>query len=347
MPRRRELRARSRLETDRKYDLALQHGSACWIPRVWLTLGQLGKLLLRPPCVPVMVQLSAASFHGFRGSACSVALEFLIIGSAKSGTSTLYEDLALHPELHLPDDKEPDILEIARNDADARELYRRHFAKAKPGQLCGDGSTFYAMLPDRKAVADMARRVCGDAARIVYIVRDPVERIVSHLAHDVAVARLPADDGDAAVLNEPRFIAWSDYPMQLRQWIEAFGADRILLIRFEHYIANRHTVASEVAAFVGVDPALLPMSGSVSNRRGSQSALRGRWLQALVLSRTYRFALRRMIPAALRRRTASALSRRVDVGGITLTPETRAMLKARFANQEAEIAALPVRKIGF
>lgn len=322
-------------------------GAAGLIPRVWLMLGQLDNLSVSRPCVPVMVQLSAACSPVFEGRACSVALGFLIIGAAKSGTTTLYDDLAQHPELHLPDDKEPDILEIARDDADARELYRRHFAKAKPGQLCGDGSTFYAMLPDRKAVAAMARRVCGDAARIVYIVRDPVERIVSHLAHDVAVARLPADDGDQAVLNEPRFIAWSDYPMQLSQWIEAFGADRILLIRFEHYIANRHTVASEVAAFVGADPALLPMSGSVSNQRGSQSALRGRWLHALVRSRTYRFMLRRLIPPALRRRTTSALSRRVDVSNITLAPETRAKLKARFANQEAEIAALPVRKIGF
>ena len=135
--------------------------------------------------------------------------------------------------------------------------------------------------------------------------------------------------------------------MQLSQWIEAFGADRILLIRFEHYTAYRHAVASEVAAFVGANSALLPMPGSVSNRRGSQMALRGRWLQALVRSRTYRFMLRRLIPVALRRRTTSALSRRVDVSDVALAPETRAMLQARFADQEAEIAALPVRKIGF
>jgi hypothetical protein len=57
--------------------------------------------------------------------------------------------------------------------------------------------------------------------------------------------------------------------------------------------------------------------------------------------------LRRLIPVALRRRTTSALSRRVDVSDVALAPETRAMLQARFADQEAEIAALPVRKIGF
>ena len=105
--------------------------------------------------------------------------DFLIVGAMKAGTTTLYHDLSEHPDIFLPVLKEPEVLTTLERLDEMRAYYARLFRPARPGQLKGEASTAYTKRPNNEGVAEKARALCGDGLKIIYIRRDPVERIRS------------------------------------------------------------------------------------------------------------------------------------------------------------------------
>ena len=73
--------------------------------------------------------------------------DFIIIGAAKAGTTSLYAMLDRHPDIFMPRQKEPEF--FARDDLYAQGLdsYAENFAGAKPGQVVGEASTLYSLSP--------------------------------------------------------------------------------------------------------------------------------------------------------------------------------------------------------
>ena len=176
---------------------------------------------------------------------------FLIIGAMKAGTTSLYEDLARFPGIYMLPDKEPNDLVDPEIDLPSRqERYFRKFARAPEGALCGEASTSYAMRPTYEGVAVRARAILGSDLRIIYMRRDPINRIVSHYHHlwGLGLEQRPLN---SAVLDDPTYVAYSSYDYQLAPWREAFPAAQILELDFERYINEHEKVLGEVAAFLG------------------------------------------------------------------------------------------------
>ena len=73
--------------------------------------------------------------------------DFIIIGAAKAGTTSLYAMLDRHPDIFMPRQKEPEF--FARDDLYAQGLdsYAENFAGAEPGQVVGEASTLYSLSP--------------------------------------------------------------------------------------------------------------------------------------------------------------------------------------------------------
>lgn len=263
---------------------------------------------------------------------------FLIIGACKSGTTTLYDELAAHPGTFMPSVKEPNILNRGVTPADLRSLYAEHFRGAGPRALCGDGSTYYTMQPAYPDVSGKARDLLGPELRLIYIMREPVARIVSHLAHDYGVGRIRDTDFDTHALANERYVACSDYARQLAPWIDRFGPDRLLGLRFEDLVADRAAVAARAATFLGLDPAGLARTDRISNPRGSQRQPLpgvGRFLDS-ELYRRYGHRL----PVSLRATAKTLLMRRRSVPDIRLSPETERRLRDRFADLPDRLHAL-------
>src|SRR5262245_60208451 len=103
---------------------------------------------------------------------------FLVIGAMKSGTTTFYHDLAAHPDVFLA---EKELGALSRDVATVE--YASYFKRAKPEQLCGDVSTTYSMCPDVSGVADRAKKNLSRNTKIIYLVREPVARAISHHYH--------------------------------------------------------------------------------------------------------------------------------------------------------------------
>jgi hypothetical protein len=266
----------------------------------------------------------------------------MIVGAAKAGTTSLYDDLSLHPHAAMPSDKEPDILHKASTTAQAIMLWQRHFKEFKGTMIRAEASTFYTMLPDYPDVSSIAKSCMGADARIIYMMRHPIRRIESHLAHDFAVGRLSDSNYDKAALEDARYVNWSDYPRQIRPWVDAFGREAILPVIFEEYVQARYKIAREVAHFVGLDPRILPERSEVSNVRGSQRSYRSALFRGLAASQAYRTYLRGILPQFLRQSARLALTRRGEVAEVQLSPSTIAELKRRLAHINDGLHALGI-----
>jgi len=68
-----------------------------------------------------------------------------------------------------------------------------HFAAARADELCGDASTYYTMLPVHPGVAARAVSMLPAGFRVIYVVREPVSRTISHHYHEHTAGRAGAD----------------------------------------------------------------------------------------------------------------------------------------------------------
>lgn len=227
--------------------------------------------------------------------------DFLIIGAQKSGTTSLYRDLEANPEVYFPMDKEPhDLASDAVLTEAGRAAYAAHFAGARADQRCGEASTGYTKRPTFEGVAERALRVLGPAARLVYVVRNPITRAISHHHFKVPGGQIPVDV-NRAVREDETLLAYGRYAYQLEPWLEAFGRERLMVVPFERYITERAAVVDEISAFLGVAPrGDLVHAEKVYNKGDERVLVRGIW--RLNQHPVYRRVIRPLMPRALKDR---------------------------------------------
>lgn len=237
---------------------------------------------------------------------------FLIIGAMKCGTTSLYRDLEPHPDIYFPLDKEPaDLIsdDVASDEGLAH--YASHFRDARPGQRIGEASTAYTKLPHIAGVPQRARAALGPDIRLIYIVRDPIDRLISHHRHEGAQGLLDPDP-DKAIDADTGMVEYSRYAYQLEPWLEAFDRERLLVLRFEDYIADRPAGAARTAVHLGVEPRPdLVDAQRIYNKSDNKPIVRGGWRRVLH-SPIYRRAVRPLLPINLRDRVRHALLPKAD-----------------------------------
>jgi hypothetical protein len=186
---------------------------------------------------------------------------FFIIGAAKAGTSSLHLYLDQHPEVQMSANKEPRFFAGPAGDIPFppdkvwhRDEYERLFDPAFP--VRGESSTDYAAFPRRQGAAARISELVPEA-KIVYMVRDPLERTLSHYKMGVALMgeRRTLDEalGDLSDLRSP-YIASSLYATQLTQYLRFFPQERIMLVEQADLLADRRRILRQVFEFLDVDP---------------------------------------------------------------------------------------------
>ncbi len=265
--------------------------------------------------------------------------DFLIIGAMKSGTTSLYRDLLTHPRVFFPLDKEPenlcadDVLTTA-----GRARYEKLFERAGPDQLCAEASTAYTKRPTFEGVAARAESLVP-GAKLVYVVRDPIARLRSHHHHMRVEGAMP-DDLANAVDRFPELLDYSRYAMQLDPWREAFGAEAILVVRFEDYIADRPAHTARVQEFLGLDPRPgLVEADKVHNKGEGKPVTRGPW-KAIIRSAAYRRVVRPLLPIGLKDRLRAALLPKAPPKAPPPPDELIARLRAELAPDQARLREL-------
>lgn len=232
---------------------------------------------------------------------------FLIIGAMKAGTTSLYRDLSNNPEVFLPDDKEPGNLchdEVLTQSG--KRAYEKLFAKAKPNQLCGEASTAYSKLPDFSGVPQRAKQLLGENLKVIYLVRDPLARIISQHHHELSSGNISCNI-DEAVEKYSRFINFSRYAMQIQPWIDALSRDNVLIIHFETYINNRKETVESTSKFLDIEPYTLGIDQEeIFNKTHGKPLTKG-LIGKFRLTPLYRRVLRPMLSSTTRNQIHKAI----------------------------------------
>lgn len=187
---------------------------------------------------------------------------FLGIGSARCGTTWLHRVLAEHPEIQMSTPKQLDFFDknIVRHDL---AWYYAHFdpphgQTARP--VRGEISPRNAALPTE--LIQMAKRTAPDA-RLVLLIRHPVDRIWSNAMHELGFRR-----GEEAkripmwrlhqYCQSPRTTVYSDYAMMIRRWTAVFGEERLLVERFESIRTEPAELLRRILRHIGADETWSP-----------------------------------------------------------------------------------------
>jgi hypothetical protein len=295
--------------------------------------------------------------------------DFFIVGHAKCGTTALYEMLRRHPDVFMPEVKEPQF--FARNlpelgDEPPRSRFEQTgrvpetlaqylslFAAARPDQRVGEASTFY--LWSRVAAARIAER--RPDARIVAVLREPASFLHSlHLqmqqngvetesslrrALTLEGARREGREIPAAA-HWPEALMYSErvrYVEQLRRYEAVFPRDQILVLVYDDFRSDNLGTLRRVERFLGIDEDVpveeLEANPTVRVRSERlRGALRAAYRADDPLSRALKASLRGLVPTD----TRQAARRRLIFGRAPAADEQLAAeLRARF---KGEVVAL-------
>lgn len=276
--------------------------------------------------------------------------DFFIVGQAKSGTTALYEMLRKHPEIFMPDLKEPEFL--------ASDMHRRFrapmtgrlpetldeylmlFADAQENQKVGEASVLY--LTSRTAASAIAE--LNPAGRIIAVFREPASFLRSlHLQHlqnhnedqrDLGKAlALEADRGEGRNIPRrsyrPQVLQYFEhvcYTEQLTRYHATFAPERTLVLIYDDLRRENETTVRKILRFLEVDDsiAVQPVNANPT------VALRSQALDNAVhrfsvgrgpLSNAVKSAIKTVLPTTARRRALHTVQRRVVHTGVPAADE--------------------------
>jgi len=233
--------------------------------------------------------------------------DFLIIGAMKAGTTTLYQDLKRQKAVFLPNRKEPmNLVDSNVLSKRGRAAYARLFQEARPEQLCGEASTHYTQRPAYEGMAERAHELLGDQIKLIFLARNPIDRAISHHHHQY-LRREADSDVNQYLLQNDYPVRVSQYSMQLEPWVTTFGLESILLIPFEHFVADRQGTLQQVGQFLGieVDPQM------VDSKRTSNVSATKRQIPAWIRfagQTSFTASLRKVLPKPLYTRLRNMIS---------------------------------------
>ena len=180
--------------------------------------------------------------------------DFFVVGAAKSGTTSLYYYLNQHPDIGMSIPKEPNFFN--REDFQAGlDDYKRCFSRQ--GRVRGESSVEYTYHPFVNGPPERIHSVLP-AAKIIYIVRDPVDRAEAHYHQRYCSGKVgPGIEKAFADLDHASnvFIATSMYAMQMDRYLRFFPRSALLVVDQNELKFNREETMRSVFSFLDVDSA--------------------------------------------------------------------------------------------
>lgn len=173
----------------------------------------------------------------------------IVIGAQKCGTSGLHFYLGLHPEIQMSQPKEVNFFIRERNWDRGVDWYRGLFDPSIP--IRGEASPNYTAEPVFSGVPARMHSVLPDV-RLIYMVRDPIERIGAHWVHNFAKQRTQTGLTETLERDRTTYVARSLYHSQLSRFLEYYSLDQVLIVEQEDLRADRDKTLRTVFDFAGV-----------------------------------------------------------------------------------------------
>ncbi len=183
--------------------------------------------------------------------------DFLVIGAAKAGTTSIYQYLVRHPQVVPSLLKEVGFFDLRKSYINGFDWYCSHFPQVPDGEtfLTGEATPSYL---NRRHVAERVFETLPDV-KLIVILRNPVERTISAYYHsvkdngeqrfleevidsEIEMIQGMSDLSDIINTNfkvEPRCVVWSLYYYFLKKWTEVFPREQILILNSNEFYADR------------------------------------------------------------------------------------------------------------
>lgn len=174
----------------------------------------------------------------------------VIIGGLKCGTTSLHHYLNLHPAISMSRPKELNFFVDELNWGLGAGWYGSHFDPA--ATVRGETSPHYTDRPRLEGVAERMRELIPHA-NLIYMVRDPIDRMLSHYLHNVGGGYEHRPLSDAFGRWDTAYVDRSRYAFQLEPYLDAFGPERVRVVAREELKLDRTGVMRELFEFAGVD----------------------------------------------------------------------------------------------
>ena len=174
----------------------------------------------------------------------------IVIGAQKCGTSVLHYYLSLHPEVSMSKPKELNFFIEERNWPRGIDWYKSQFDA--DARVRGEASPNYTAFPQHQGVPDRMASVVPDA-KLIYMVRDPLERIAAHWVHNYAKRREKGTLAETLVHPNTSYVTRSKYAMQLERFLEHYPKEQVLVFQQSELRHKRMETLRQVFDFAGVD----------------------------------------------------------------------------------------------
>lgn len=281
---------------------------------------------------------------------------FLIVGAAKCGTTSLFEYLRRHPDVYMPACKELSYF-AGKDETDAGTFndYLKFFSNAKNESRVGEASGAY--LHSSSAPLKIASAL-GKNTKIIILLRNPIEMAYSLWAHNRKdgnehLAFEEALDTEAARMNDSHFASqikiWlyqfayidrAKYARQVERYLDTFGRKNVRVYIFETFFDNIKDNMQDVYEFLEIDTSFkLPKY----NRYNVAGDVRSKYLRSLYAERkVWTEPLRWLLPIPLRRAIIGRLHRLNSKPRQRppISPELRNRLRAEFTQSISELEKL-------
>lgn len=221
---------------------------------------------------------------------------FLIVGAARAGTTSLYEYLKLHPEIFMSQIKEPQYFVQGFGLFNRFNDYLELFRMAKGKKAIGEASTAYLFTVESPM---WIRSMLGDI-KIIIMLRNPAKRALSHYNYMVQQGFEDAATFEEALAKEPircqdpnfrahnlagdftgyLYFAIGSYYVQVKRYLDTFSQDRIAIYLFEDFVRNPLLIYRKILTFLDVDSSFLPLIKIHNESRIPYSVWLQPWLRA-------------------------------------------------------------------
>jgi hypothetical protein len=173
---------------------------------------------------------------------------YVIIGAMKSGTTSVHEILNKHSTVSMTKFKEPNFFNVYHHKG--LDWYLSLFKHG--AEVTADASPNYTKS---HRWPDTAKHLFDSFpnAKLIYIVRDPIDRIISHLHHDIHRDRLKPRNVNETVLRDNEYLMTSSYFFQISCYLKYFKRESMLIVPFEWLRDEPNLFMDELADFMGIN----------------------------------------------------------------------------------------------
>ena len=200
----------------------------------------------------------------------------IVIGAMKSGTTSIHDYLNQHPDIYMSETKEIDFFIEEKNWNKGVKWYKNNFFSNST--ICGESSQNYSKRHHFKpGVPKKIYELIPDT-RIIYLVRDPIQRIVSHY-HEALEGGYPPKEGLNQYLTknpeDNHYILTSSYYYQISAYLEFFPKDKILIISLDSLRSHRLETMNKIFRFLNLsecnDNSLFDFTRNTSETKRSKN----------------------------------------------------------------------------